>query len=63
MVVEDYGKYEEGLSSYVVVFIKINFFKEILLKFLKGRKLCYFVVGDLVGWIVFVGFLIEIEVM
>lgn len=63
VVAEDYGKHEEGLSSYAVALIKTNLSKEISLKSLKGRKSCHPAAGDSVGWTAPVGLLIEIEAM
>ena len=63
VVAEDYGKHEEGLSSYAVALIKANLSKEISLKSLKGRKSCHPAAGDSVGWTAPVGLLIENEAM
>lgn len=59
MVAEDYGKHEQGLSSYAVALIKTNLSKEISLKSLKGRKSCHPVAGGTIGWTAPVGLLIE----
>jgi len=63
VVSEDYGKHEQGLSSYAVALIKTNLSKEISLKSLKGRKSCHPAAGDSVGWTAPVGLLIENEAM
>ena len=55
---EDYGKHEEGLSSYSVALIKSNLSKEISLATLERCKTCHPAAGDLVGWTAPVGYLI-----